>query len=332
VITCGGGPDTSKACADVDSAIQLMTLLICCSGCTCCPTFRSYADVPGPVSADSDPQRLEAAQHVVQEFGGSELTPIPERIKQPRAVDGIKLLVANLPDGAKGCPELLEVVLAAVAFQQIGSALLVWIGRSQTESQARRLGRTLGALTAAIYGSVLAYSLVPPTIEGSVPLRLTDLATVAAACALWSQRHWPCALTYYWGLTLSTQALISPALTSPDFPNHEFLGFWSIHLLVVWAAIYLTWGRRMRPQWRSYWIAVLVTVLWAAVTFTFNSIAGTDYGFLNGKPHTASLLDVLGPWPVYLLSAATLILIVWALMTWPWERIGRHAKEGPQLG
>ncbi|MGH3562743.1 MAG: TIGR02206 family membrane protein, partial [Mycobacterium sp.] len=90
-------------------------------------------------------------------------------------------------------------------------------------------------------------------------------------------------------------------------------------LLVVWAAIYLTWGRRIRPQWRSYRVVVVVTVVWAAVTFVFNSIAGTDYGFLNGKPDTASLLDVLGPWPAYLLTAATLILIVWALMTWPWE-------------
>ncbi|MGH3524247.1 MAG: TIGR02206 family membrane protein, partial [Mycobacterium sp.] len=56
------------------------------------------------------------------------------------------------------------------------------------------------------------------------------------------------------------------------------------------------------------------------------SIAGTDYGFLNGKPATTSLLDVLGPWPVYLLTAATLILIVWALMTWPWVRPRQRAK------
>ncbi|WP_414687843.1 TIGR02206 family membrane protein [Mycobacterium sp.] len=219
------------------------------------------------------------------------------------------------------------VVIAVFA---IGSALLVWIGRSQTESQARRLGRILALLTAATYGSMLVYSLIPPTIGRSVPLRLTDLATVAAAYALWSQRHWPFALTYYWGLTLSTQALISPVLNSPDFPNYGFLAFWAIHLLVVWAAIYLTWGRGMRPRWRSYRTAIMVTLVWAAATFTFNSIAGTNYGFLNGKPHTASLLDVLGPWPAYLLTAATLILIVWALMTWPWERTGRRAKEPPQ--
>jgi hypothetical integral membrane protein (TIGR02206 family) len=214
---------------------------------------------------------------------------------------------------------------AAIAVFAIGAAVLIWVGRRQTESQARRLGRILGVLTAAIYGSVLIYSFIPPALEWSVPLRLTDLATVAAAYALWSQRHWPFALTYYWGLVLSAQALISPVLESPDFPHYEFLGFWSIHLLVVWAAIYLTWGRGMRPQWRSYRLVVAVTAVWATVTFTFNSIAGTNYGFLNRKPTTASLLDILGPWPVYIFTAATLIVIVWALMTWPWER--RH-QEG----
>jgi hypothetical integral membrane protein (TIGR02206 family) len=61
--------------------------------------------------------------------------------------------------------------------------------------------------------------------------------------------------------------------------------------------------------------------VWAAVTFTFDRIAGANYGFLNHKPATASLLDLLGPWPAYIFIAATLVFIVWALMTWPWERV-----------
>jgi hypothetical integral membrane protein (TIGR02206 family) len=203
----------------------------------------------------------------------------------------------------------------------IGAVLLVWVGRKQTEPQARRLGRILGAVTALIYAAILIYTLIPPSIYRSVPLQLTDLATVAGAIALWSQRHWAYALTYYWGLVLSTQALISPALESPDFPHYEFLAFWAIHLLVVWAAIYLTWGRGMRPTWRSYRIAVIVSAMWAVITFTFNKIAGTNYGFLNRKPATASLLDVLGPWPVYVFVAAALILLTWALMTLPCQRI-----------
>jgi hypothetical integral membrane protein (TIGR02206 family) len=162
--------------------------------------------------------------------------------------------------------------------------------------------------------------LTPPALD-SVPLQLTDLATVTAAYALWSQKHWAYALTYYWGLVLSTQALVSPALQSPDFPHYQFLAFWAIHLIVVWAAIYLTWGRGMRPNWHSYRFTVVVTLVWAVVTFTFNSFAGTNYGFVNRKPSTASLLDVMGPWPLYVFIGATLIAIVWALMTWPWGRM-----------
>jgi hypothetical integral membrane protein (TIGR02206 family) len=218
----------------------------------------------------------------------------------------------------------------AIIVFAVGAALLVWIGRRQTEPQARRLGRILGVLTAAIYGSALIYAVFSPSLDW-VPLRLTDLVTVAAAFALWSQRHWAFVLTYYWGLVLSTQALLSPVLESPDFPHYEYLAFWAIHLLVVWAAIYLTWGRGMRPDWRSYRFVVVVTVVWAVVTFAFNSVAGTNFGFLNGKPATASLLDVLGPWPVYIFTAAGLILIVWALMTWPWERT-RQRSAGPAAG
>jgi hypothetical integral membrane protein (TIGR02206 family) len=204
-----------------------------------------------------------------------------------------------------------------------GAVLLVWLGRRQSEAQARMFGKVLGALTAAIYLAVLIYSFIPPS-RWSLPLQLTDLATTAGAYALWSQRHWAYALTYYWGLVLSVQALISPALRSPDFPDYRFLAFWAIHLLVVWAAIYLTWGRGLRPTWRSYRIAVGVTLAWAAITLTFNSIAGTDYGFLNRKPETPSLLDVMGPWPVYVFVASALILTVWTLMTWPWVRIANR--------
>ncbi|MEO3760622.1 TIGR02206 family membrane protein [Mycobacterium sp. B14F4] len=208
----------------------------------------------------------------------------------------------------------------ALAVFVIGVALLVWTGRRQSDEQSRRFGRILGAVTAAIYAAILVYNLIPPDIGYSVPLQLTDLATIVAAYALWTQRHWAYALTYYWGLVLSVQALISPVLRGPDFPHYRFLAFYAIHLVVVWAAVYLTWGRRMRPDWRSLRFAVLVTLVWGAVTITFNAIAGTNYGFLNSKPATASLLDFMGPWPVYVLVGTALVAVAWALITWPWQR------------
>lgn len=207
----------------------------------------------------------------------------------------------------------------------VGAALLVRAGRSHSSvTAARRFSRGFAVLIGALYATTQLASMVPPNLGSSVPLQLSDLVSVVSAYALWTHRRWAFALTYHWGLVLSTQALVSPALRGPDFPHYGFLAFWAIHLLVVWAAIYLTWGLGMRPSWRSYRITATVTVAWALFTFTFNSIAGTNYGFLNAKPATPSLLDVLGPWPWYLVPLAVLVLGAWALMTWPWVHSGRR--------
>ena len=91
-------------------------------------------------------------------------------------------------------------------------------------------------------------------------------------------------------------------------------------MLVVWAAIYLTWGQRKQPRWRDYRFTVVVTVVWAVFTFTFNALTGTNYGYLNRKPSSASLLDLMGPWPVYVVVEVAILVGIWALMTWPWTR------------
>lgn len=221
--------------------------------------------------------------------------------------------------------------LVVLALFALGAMLLVIVGRRQTEVQARLLSRVLAVLLIAAFLVALVYKFIQPTIDTSVPLQLCDLAELAAAYALWSRRHWAFVLTYYWGLVLSSQALITPDIGTPregapDFPHHLFVTFFTLHVLVVWAAIYLTWGRGMRPRWRDYRFAVIATLAWVAVTLAFNAITGANYGYLNRKPPTASVLDVLGPWPVYLAVEVAIVLIVWALMTWPWERMRRSCE------
>ncbi|WP_369822141.1 TIGR02206 family membrane protein [Saccharomonospora sp. CUA-673] len=186
----------------------------------------------------------------------------------------------------------------AVGVFAVGATLLVHLGRNQrTTARAQRFSRFFAATLLVVSAVDLVYDAVPPSLERSVPLHLSDLVPLVAAYALLFRRPWAHALAYYWGLALSTQALISPALTGPDFPHPNYLLFWGGHLLAVLAAIYLTWGLGMRVDWRSYRLAIAVTVGWAAVTMTFNTVAGTNYGFLNGTSDTASILDVLGPWP-----------------------------------
>ena len=78
--------------------------------------------------------------------------------------------------------------------------------------------------------------------------------------------------------------------------------------------------------WRSYRFAVGTTALWAVVVMTFNSLSGTNYGYLNRKPSVGTLLDLFGPWPGYVVVEVLVVAGVWALMTWPWTRADREAR------
>lgn len=236
----------------------------------------------------------------------------------------MELISAQREFSAYGPSHLVVLIVFAV-----GAALLVWRGRLLTEAQARLVARVLALCIATAFVTALVYKLIRPDLATSVPLQLCDIAELTAAYALWSQRHRALVLTYYWGLLLSSQALLTPDIGTPregapDFPHHLFVTFFTLHVLVVWAAAYLTWGRGMRPGWRDYRFAIVVTLGWVAFTLLFNTVAGTNYGYLNGKPPTASVLDLLGPWPVYLVVEIAVVVVVWALMTWPWTRKPRR--------
>lgn len=210
----------------------------------------------------------------------------------------------------------------------VGAAGFVQLGRSlRTHPRQQLVRRTLAVLITCL---TLPAQLVELTQgrwdpRSSLPLQLCDLAWVVAVVALWTCWRWAVALNYFWGLSLSIQGVITPDLVSA-FPAPGFLSFWSMHLLIIWSAVLLGFGLGIGPTWREYRIAVLVTVLWFVLTFSLNELIGSNYGFLNHKPAKVSALNLLGPWPWYLLSEVVIVAALWALMTWPWVRLARRRQ------
>lgn len=205
-----------------------------------------------------------------------------------------------------------------------GVLVLAWLGgRYRGTDAVRPLGRLFAVVLALFHVPILIYDLTPDRfdIANSLPFHISDLAWMVAAYALWSQGPWAYALTYYWGLTLVPQALITPALDAPTFPSIDFVSFWGQHLLVMWGAVYLTWWVGMRPSWRGFAIAAAVTVGWGLAMLAFNEVAGTNYLFVSTRPDNPSLLDFMGPWPWYLGVELIVGLTAWALLTWPWTRL-----------
>jgi hypothetical integral membrane protein (TIGR02206 family) len=175
----------------------------------------------------------------------------------------------------------------------------------------------------------LAYPVVVASegsydLDSDLPLHLTDAVTLVAALALWSRRALPFELTYFWGLTASLMAVLTPALGSDDrFPSFLFWHYFVTHSGVVLAAVFLAFGLGLTPRRGAVRRMFLATVAWAGVAAAGNLATGGNYMFLRERPTTASLLDYLGPWPWYILGAAVLALGLFALLDLPFRRRDR---------
>lgn len=212
-----------------------------------------------------------------------------------------------------------HVVLLLLAL--VGTVAFVALGRAVRRTPRELVTcRSLAVLLPSILVPLQLIDFLPGRfdLDTTLPFQLCDLSGIAATVALWTRHRIAVALTYFWGLALTTQALLTPDLVT-DFPDPKFLGFAALHLLVVWAAALLTFGLGLGPCWRDLWTTVGATALWMGAAFLLNLALSTNYGFVNGKPEGGSVLDLFPPWPTYLLVEALLVAVTWALMTWPWE-------------
>ena len=217
-----------------------------------------------------------------------------------------------------------------LALTIIGAILLVRLGRRlRNTPKEEAFTRGFAVVQLAVTLGFMIFWLIPPffDVNQSLPLHLSDILRFVVAYALWSRRPWALAVTYYWGLTLNPQAMLTPDLHPDIAPVLEFASYWVQHMLVMWAVIYLTWGLGLHPNWRSYRLALAFTGGWAVSVFAVNVALGTNYGYLNRKPGGPSLLDLFGTWPLYLLVTLALMFAVWALITWPWTRRRRPPAE-----
>ena len=157
-----------------------------------------------------------------------------------------------------------------------------------------------------------------------LPLQLCDAAILVAAFALWTRHRLLAEVTYFWGLAGTVQALLTPELPQ-HFPTYPYFQYYIAHGGVVAVALILVIGLRLQPRrWAVAWVAGL-TLAYAGFVGLVDAVTGADYMFLRSKPDVPTLLDDLGPWPWYILSASAVGMVLFAILDAPfrWRRGGR---------
>lgn len=159
----------------------------------------------------------------------------------------------------------------------------------------------------------------------TLPLQLCDILVWIAVIAALTARQWSYELLYYWGLSGTTMALLTPDVSSPAF-SYLTVRFFVSHGGIVVVLLFLIWKKRLRPRPGSWWRALLYLHVYAAVVGLYNYIFGTNFFYLCEKPAETTLLDSLGPWPWYILAGEALALSLFWLLWLPFR-----GRRGPPV-
>jgi hypothetical integral membrane protein (TIGR02206 family) len=214
-------------------------------------------------------------------------------------------------------PQFSPPHLVALAVWILGTAVCVLAGRRASPDAVwvRWFCRGLAGLILGFWAGEYVADVILGvyTARFTLPLQLTDLISVTAACALVTRRTWAVELTYFWAFTATLQATLTPDL-SQNFPSVYYFTYFGYHIGALWAAAFLVWGLGIRPRRWAAARTLAATVTWAVVAGTADVITGGNYMYLASKPAHSSLLSVLGPWPWYVAGAlgagAVLLAIV----------------------
>jgi hypothetical integral membrane protein (TIGR02206 family) len=205
--------------------------------------------------------------------------------------------------------------LAALAATVAVTALLLTGARRRGGAWSARARRALALLLVAGFaGEQLAYAVRGDwSAEVNLPLQLTDAVTLVSAAALWRPAPLLVELTYFWALSASLQALVTPDL-GHDASDVLFFTYFVTHGGAVAAACLLVFGERRAPRPGAVARVYAITAGFAACAALGTLATGGNYMFLRRKPARGSLLDVMGPWPLYILAGAALGLLLFVAL------------------
>jgi hypothetical integral membrane protein (TIGR02206 family) len=206
--------------------------------------------------------------------------------------------------------------IAALAVTALVAGALVAAARRGGDAFAWPAGRALGlVILAGFAAEQLAYALRGEwSARVNLPFQLTDAVTLTAIAALWLPRSALLVeLVYFWALSASLQAVLTPDLGS-SFPDVLFFTYFATHSGAIAAACLLVFGAGRGPRPGAVRRVYAATAGFAALAALATVATGGNYMFLRRKPVRGSLLDFTGPWPVYIAAGALLGLASFAAL------------------
>ncbi|WP_449537198.1 YwaF family protein [Ferdinandcohnia sp. Marseille-Q9671] len=150
----------------------------------------------------------------------------------------------------------------------------------------------------------------------SLPFQLCSLSLFLSIIMLITRKFLLFEITYFLGIGGAIQAMLTPELAY-DFPHYRYFHFFLAHIAIILASFYMLWYENCRPTAKSVWKAFAALNVLALFVFFINKATGGNYMFLARKPTNPSLIDLMGPYPWYILSLELVALVLFFILYLP---------------
>jgi len=207
----------------------------------------------------------------------------------------------------------LAVIAAACAFT------LGWRGLRERPRLANAIRHALASLLLMLDIALHVWYFTADQWDPSwtLPLHLCSLTLILSFIMLWTKSYRLFEFNYFAGIGGALQALLTPAAILSGYPHFTFFYFFVAHGGIIVAALFMIAAYGYRPRGSSIWRTLLWLNLLLIPVGLVNYLTGGNYMFIARKPDNPSLLDLLGPWPWYILSLEGVAFVLFVLMYLP---------------
>jgi len=187
------------------------------------------------------------------------------------------------------------------------TALLIMMAKRLRASQEFFLRMILCAVVWGQEIALYSYRVSDGSLQLAehLPLHMCSLSVLLIPIMLYKKHRSLFVVLYFWGMGGATQALLTPTVDA-NTTTFLFYQFFLSHSLIVAGVLYPIFVFSFRLQLHDVWKAIKATLLLLPCVGVVNWAVGGNYFYLAHKPDADTLLNVLGPWPVYI---APLILV-----------------------
>ncbi len=206
----------------------------------------------------------------------------------------------------------LGIVAAIVGF-------LIWGWRQPAEADKRRARHVLIAAFLVVEVAYLSWLVGNDawSVQYHLPLHACSFGVWGSVYILATRDYRAYEIIFFIGIAGATQGLLTPSAGQFGLPHFRAVQTLSSHSLIVISMVYMTAIEGFRPTWRSVWKSMFAINAFAALATGVNLLIGSNYMYTLRKPATASLFDVMGPWPWYIVYAEFLALALFSLLYLP---------------